>query len=234
MLFRSDTLCEHGLNVHVDVLVVQRELHLVGLNVGQDGLQTLNDLLGLVLLNDPLLAQHGGMGDGSGDVLLVKPGVEANGRVKIVYYKIAILSSIVCRKQVDFENVYTEGITGVTAEDFAYAAKLGVTIKLVAKSCVTADGMYVMVTPRMLRYGKPLASVHDVVNAVCVKNGVHQCDAAGILRAFRDAVSEFRFHDRQSGAGCTVLYSGGQRGAQHPVQPECIFRRTGYCGEDHE
>lgn len=86
--------------------------------------------------------------------------------------KIAILSSIVCGKQVDFENVYTEGITGVTAEDFAYAAKLGVTIKLVAKSCVTADGMYVMVTPRMLRYGKPLASVHDVVNAVCVKGNM--------------------------------------------------------------
>ena len=86
--------------------------------------------------------------------------------------KIAILSSIVCRKQVDFENVYTEGITGVTAEDFAYAAKLGVTIKLVAKSCVTADGMYVMVTPRMLSYGKPLASVHDVVNAVCVKGNM--------------------------------------------------------------
>ena len=86
--------------------------------------------------------------------------------------KIAILSSIVCRKQVDFENVYTEGITGVTAEDFAYAAKLGVTIKLVAKSCVTDDGMYVMVTPRMLRYGKPLASVHDVVNAVCVKGNM--------------------------------------------------------------
>lgn len=86
--------------------------------------------------------------------------------------KIAILSSIVCRKQVDFENVYTEGITGVTTEDFAYAAKLGVTIKLVAKSCVTADGMYVMVTPRMLRYGKPLASVHDVVNAVCVKGNM--------------------------------------------------------------
>ena len=29
-----------------------------------------------------------------------------------------------------------------------------------------------MVTPRMLRYGKPLASVHDVVNAVCVKGNM--------------------------------------------------------------
>ena len=32
----------------------------------------------------------------------------------------------------------------------------------------------------------------------------------------------------------TVLYSGGQRGTQHSVQPECIFRRTGYCSKDHE
>lgn len=86
--------------------------------------------------------------------------------------KIAILSSIVSRRQVDFENVYTEGITKVSADDFAYAAKLGVTIKLVAKSCVTPEGMYVMVTPRMLRYGRPLASVHDVVNAVCVKGNM--------------------------------------------------------------
>ena len=86
--------------------------------------------------------------------------------------KIAILSSIVSGQQVNFEDVYTEGITAVTAEDFAYAAKLGVTIKLVAKSCVTDAGMYVMVTPRMLRYGKPLASVHDVVNAVCVKGNM--------------------------------------------------------------
>ena len=49
------------------------------------------------------------------------------------------------------------------------------------------------------------------------KDGVHQCDAAGILRTFRDAVSEFRFHDRQSGAGRALLYSGGQRGTEHSV-----------------
>ena len=66
------------------------------------------------------------------------------------------------------------------------------------------------------------------------QNGVYLCDAADIFGTFRDSVSEFRIPDRQSGAGRALLYSGGQRGAQHPVQPECIFRRTGYCGEDHE
>lgn len=86
--------------------------------------------------------------------------------------KIAILSSITSGNQVNFEDVYTEGITKITADDFAYAAKLGVTIKLVAKSCNTPAGTYVMVSPMMLAYNKPLASVHDVVNAVCVKGNM--------------------------------------------------------------
>ena len=44
-----NALGEQGLDVHVDVLVVQRELHLAVIDVGQDGLQALDDLLGLVL-----------------------------------------------------------------------------------------------------------------------------------------------------------------------------------------
>ena len=54
------------------------------------------------------------------------------------------------------------------------------------------------------------------------------------LGLFEMLFPNFGSHDGQSGTGCTVLYSGGQRGTQHSVQPECIFRRTGYCGEDHE
>ena len=79
-----DALGEQGLNVHVDVLIVHGELHLVRLDVRQDGLQALHDLLYLMLLNDPLLAQHLGMGDGSGDVLLIQPGVKLDGGVKII------------------------------------------------------------------------------------------------------------------------------------------------------
>ena len=79
-----DALGEQGLDVHVDVLIVHGELHLVSLDVRQDGLQALHDLLYLMLLNDPLLAQHLGMGDGSGDVLLIQPGVKLDGGVKII------------------------------------------------------------------------------------------------------------------------------------------------------
>ena len=71
----------------------------------------------------------------------------------------------------------------------------------------------------------PLSVITMIMNVVLLllrerirgKDGVHQCDAAGILRTFRDAVSEFRFHDRQSGAGRALLYSGGQRGTEHSV-----------------
>ena len=46
--------------------------------------------------------------------------------------KIAILSSIISGKQVDFEDIYCEGITKITVEDMKYARAMGMTIKLLA------------------------------------------------------------------------------------------------------
>ena len=80
----SDALGEHGLDIHVDVLVVQGELHLPRLNIFQDGLQALHNLFRLVLLDNPLPAQHLGVGDGACDVLLVQPGVKLDGGVKVI------------------------------------------------------------------------------------------------------------------------------------------------------
>ncbi len=54
-----DALGQQLLDIHVDVLVVHGELHLVVLNVSEDSLQALYDLFRLVLLDDPLPAQHG-------------------------------------------------------------------------------------------------------------------------------------------------------------------------------
>ena len=82
-----DALGKQRLNVHVNVLVVQGELHLVILNIRQNGLESVDDLLCLMLLNDAGLAQHMGMGDGAADVLLVQPGVKADGGVKVVDQK---------------------------------------------------------------------------------------------------------------------------------------------------
>ena len=48
--------------------------------------------------------------------------------------KIAILSSIISGKLVDFEDIYTEGITKITTTDIQYAKAMGMKIKLLA-SC---------------------------------------------------------------------------------------------------
>lgn len=47
--------------------------------------------------------------------------------------KIAILASLAYGKSVDFEDVYTEGITNITDIDFKYAAAMGKSIKLLGK-----------------------------------------------------------------------------------------------------
>ena len=39
--------------------------------------------------------------------------------------KIAILSSLISGQQVDFEDIYTEGITQITKEDMMYAKAMG-------------------------------------------------------------------------------------------------------------
>ena len=86
--------------------------------------------------------------------------------------KIAILTSLVCGKQVDYEDIYTEGITKITAEDFAYAKELDCSIKLLASSKRVGDSFRCMVAPFMLSKSHPLCGVNDVFNAVFVKGNM--------------------------------------------------------------
>ena len=53
--------------------------------------------------------------------------------------KIAILSSLACGKQVDYEDIYTEGITKLTDLDFMYAKEMGLTIKLIGSAKKTGN-----------------------------------------------------------------------------------------------
>lgn len=84
--------------------------------------------------------------------------------------KIAILSSLAFGKYVDYEDVYTEGITKITASDFAYAKVLGSRIKLFGTSKKNADdSISAMVCPVMITSEHPLFAVNDVMNAVLVR-----------------------------------------------------------------
>lgn len=86
--------------------------------------------------------------------------------------KIAILSSLALGRQVDFEDIYTEGITKITAEDFAYAKKLKRAIKLLATSRMTDGKVYAMVAPFMIPEEHPLYSVNNVFNAIFVRGNM--------------------------------------------------------------
>ena len=82
--------------------------------------------------------------------------------------KIAILSSLMTGRTVDYQEIYTEGISKITAEDFAYAAAMNRSIKLLAMSKVVEDGCFAMVAPFMIPSENPLYGVNDVFNAVFV------------------------------------------------------------------
>ena len=84
--------------------------------------------------------------------------------------KIAILSSLAFGKYVDYEDVYTEGITKITSADFAYAKILGSRIKLFGTSKKKDDGsISTMVCPVMITNEHPLFAVNDVMNAILVR-----------------------------------------------------------------
>lgn len=82
--------------------------------------------------------------------------------------KIAILSSLMYGHNVRYEDIYTEGITRITTEDFTYAHLMDKSIKLLAISRETSDGYFAMVAPFMIDSSHPLYMVKDVYNAVFV------------------------------------------------------------------
>lgn len=80
--------------------------------------------------------------------------------------KIAILTSLAYGKNVDYADITTEGITAITDTDFAYAKKMGTTIKLFAKSLKKGDKYYALVAPFMVTPENPLYAVSGVFNAI--------------------------------------------------------------------
>jgi homoserine dehydrogenase len=86
--------------------------------------------------------------------------------------KIAILSSLAFGMQVDFEDIYTEGITKITEKDIQYAKSLDARIKLFASSIRQNDSVYAMVAPVMIKANHPLYSVNDVFNGIFVRGNV--------------------------------------------------------------
>ena len=86
--------------------------------------------------------------------------------------KIAILASIISGKYVDFEEIYTEGITKITTEDMKYAKTMDMAIKLLASSKREGESFSAIVAPMLLSKNHPLCNVNDVFNAIFVRGNM--------------------------------------------------------------
>ena len=98
--------------------------------------------------------------------------------------KVAILASIAFHSRVTFDDVYTEGITKISARDICYAKEMGYDIKLLGVARQTESGSDARVHPLMIESAHPLASVNDSYNAVFVVG---------------DAVGDTMFYGRGAG-----------------------------------
>lgn len=109
------------------------------------------------------------------DVLKIAQGkgyAERNPEADIEGYdacrKTAILASLVSGEYVDYNDIYTEGITKITKEDFDYASGLGYVIKLLGMIKKDETGFFTMVAPFMIDSDNPLSGVNGVFNAISV------------------------------------------------------------------
>ena len=98
--------------------------------------------------------------------------------------KVAILASAAFNSRVTFEDVYTEGITKITATDIEYAKEMGCTIKLLGVAKDTPEGIEARVHPMLIDSNHPLATVNDSYNAVFLTG---------------DAVQDTMFYGRGAG-----------------------------------
>ena len=125
----------------------------------------------------PALAEATDLGYAEADPTADVEGYDA-GR------KLAIMASIAFHSRVTFDDVYTEGITGITAKDIAYAKTLGWVIKLLAVARNTGDGIEARVHPMLIPQQHPLSTVAGSYNAVFVHG---------------DAVGDVMFYGRGAG-----------------------------------
>ena len=84
-------------------------------------------------------------------------------------HKLTILASIAFGIPLQFEKVYTEGISHITAEDVRYAEELGYRIKHLGVARRTEGGVELRVHPTLIPYRRLIANVDGVMNAVLVK-----------------------------------------------------------------
>ena len=107
-------------------------------------------------------------------------------------HKLTIMSAIAFGVPMQFEKVYTEGISKLTQEDIRYAEELGYRIKLLGITRRANDGIELRVHPTLIPTRRLIANVEGVMNAVLVKGDAVGADAVLRRRRRRGADRERR------------------------------------------
>ena len=85
-------------------------------------------------------------------------------------HKLSILAAIAFGTELQFNQVYTKGISGITTEDIIHAQELGYTIKHLGIAKRTGNGIELRVHPTLVSNKQLIAQVDGVMNAVMVKS----------------------------------------------------------------
>ena len=116
---------------------------------------------------DDVLAEAQSLGYAEADPTFDVEGIDAA-------HKLTIMASVAFGMPLQFDAVYTEGISHVTRDDVSFAEELGYRIKHLGVAKRRSDGIEMRVHPTLIPEKRLLANVNGVMNAVLV-----QGDAVG-------------------------------------------------------
>ena len=83
-------------------------------------------------------------------------------------HKLAIISALAYGMQINYDDIYIEGISQISPLDIEFAAQFGYRIKLLAISKNNGDAVEARVHPTMIPFANLLSSVQGPVNALTI------------------------------------------------------------------
>ena len=83
-------------------------------------------------------------------------------------HKLAILTSLAYGMEINFNDIYIEGISNITPMDIVFAGQFGYKIKLLAISKKSDGAVEARVHPTMITFDNPLSTVNGVLNAITI------------------------------------------------------------------
>lgn len=143
--------------------------------------------------------------------------------------KIAILASLAFGKNVDCNEISTEGITNISLEDVKYASMINHSIKLIGQCKKVGEKVFAKVSPVMLPDSNPLSDVEGVFNGILV-NGSATGDVmfygkgAGKMPTASAVVADVLDIVTHKGLGAPYWVGGGVLTSDNPDNIKLYFR----------